>query len=132
MRPYIDGIWGWEQSWQEEDFDKHFEPDNIVVVSVGSELAGYSQIEDQRENLFIRMLLLLPEHQHKGLGSHLIREAVESAKAQSKGVKLLVFKANERAIGFYEYIGFHVESETASSLVMALMPNDQVNEDVSR
>lgn len=132
MRPYIVKIWGWDQGWQEKDFDEHFEPDNIMVVSVGNELVGYSQVEDQGDNLFIRMLLLLPEHQHRGLGSHLLKKVIESAKAQPSGITLQVFKVNEGAKIFYECHGFQVESETPSSLVMVFMPNNQVNKDASR
>jgi len=132
MRPYIVDIWGWDEGRQEHDFDKHFEPDNLVVVLAGDELVGYSQVEDQPDNLFIRMLLLVAEHQHRGIGSRVVRRVIESAKLQSKGVRLEVFKLNEKAKRFYEYHGFRVEGETESSFVMSLMPNNQANMDTSR
>ncbi len=123
MKEYITGIWGWDQEWQENDFVKHFSPENITVVREENKAIGYSQIEDQGNQLYIRMLLLLPNHQRKGIGSRLLNAVIEKAKAQSKGIALQVFKINEQARRFYEHHGFHVQSETPSSFTMVFMPN---------
>ena len=119
MQRYIEEIWGRDQQWQENDFAKHFEPENITVVLAESELIGYAQVERQNENLFIRMLLLSPEHQRKGVGTLLLEQVLKVAANQSLGVQLQVFKINESAKLFYERHGFRVESETPTSLVMA-------------
>jgi ribosomal protein S18 acetylase RimI-like enzyme len=123
MKEYIAEIWGWDQEWQENDFTKHFSPGNITVVREENKVIGYSQIEDQGNQLYIRMLLLLPNQQRKGIGSRLLNAVIEKANAQSKGIALQVFKVNERARRFYEYHGFQVQGETPSSFTMVFMPN---------
>ncbi len=123
MKKYITEIWGWDQGWQENDFIKHFSPGNITVVWEENKAIGYSQIEDQGNQIYIRMLLLLPNRQRKGIGSRLLNAVIEKAKAQSKGIALQVFKVNEQAKRFYEYHGFQVQGETPSSFTMVFMPN---------
>lgn len=123
MKEYITEIWGWDQEWQENDFIKHFSPGNITVVKEENKVIGYSQIEDQGSQLYIRMLLLKPNRQRKGIGSRLLNAAIEKAKAQSKGIALQVFKGNEQAKRFYEYHGFQAQGETPSNFTMVFMPN---------
>jgi ribosomal protein S18 acetylase RimI-like enzyme len=123
MKEYITEIWGWDQEWQENDFKKHFNPENITVVREEKKAIGYSQIEDQGDQLYIRMLLLLPNHQRKGIGSHILNAVIDKAKTQYKGIALQVFKVNEQAKRFYEHHGFHVQGETQSSFTMVFMPD---------
>jgi ribosomal protein S18 acetylase RimI-like enzyme len=118
MKENIEQIWGWDQQWQENDFAKHYEPKNITVACTKAELVGYAQIEHQKETLFIRMLLLAPKHQRKGVGAQLLSKILHLAAAQSLGVRLRVFKINKEAKRFYEHQGFQVTGETPESLVM--------------
>ncbi len=123
MKEHIMNIWGWDQKWQEDDFLKHFDPRNITIVREENTVIGYSQIEDQGNQLYIRMLLLQPDRQRKGIGSHLLNAAIEKAKTQSKSLALQVFKINEQAKGFYEHHGFQVQGETANSFTMVYIPD---------
>lgn len=84
---------------------------------------GYSQVEDQGNQLYFRMLLLFPKYQRKSIGTRPLSAVIEKAKAQSKGVSLQVFKINERVIRFYMGHKFHVRGETQSSYIMEFMPN---------
>lgn len=118
MKPYVEKIWGWEQQWQKNDFTAHFEPENITVVSVAGKLVGYAHVERRCDKLFLRMLLLVPEYQSKGIGTHLLESVVESASRQALKVELQVFRVNEAAKKFYDHHGFQVVSKTPDSLVM--------------
>ncbi len=124
MKEYITEIWGWDQEWQVNDFKKHFNPVNITVVKDENRTIGYSQVQDQGNQLYIRMLLLLSNYQHKGIGTRLLKAVIEKAKVQSKSIALQVFKINEKAKRFYEHHGFQVQGETPSSLNMVFMPNE--------
>ncbi len=127
MKGFIIEIWGWDEEWQENDFIKHFCPGNITVVWEENKAIGYSQIEDQGDQLYIRMLLLLPSHRSKGIGSRLLNAVIEKAKAQSKNIALQVFKVNEQAKMFYEYHGFQIQGETPYSFIMVFMCSGTVN-----
>lgn len=118
MRGYVSRIWGWDQDWQEHDFHAHFDPNDITLVHEGVELVGYSHVENRDGRLYIRMIVVHPHHQRKGIGGNLLGSAIAMGKTQAKKIALQVFKINDEARKFYELHGFRVESETASSLTM--------------
>lgn len=119
MRGYIAEIWGWDDQWQGNDFSDHFDPQGITVAHKEHELVAHSHVENRGSQLFIRMIVVHPHHQRKGIGSKLLGSAIASAEAQSRSVGLEVFKINDEARKFYESYGFHIEGETPSSYVMA-------------
>ncbi len=123
MRGYVSEIWGWNVQWQENDFSTHFNPQGITLVHKEQDLAGYSQVENRGDQLFIRMIVVHPHHQRKGIGSKLLESVIASGKEQSKNIGLEVFKINVEAKKFYERYGFNVGGETSSSYLMGHMPN---------
>lgn len=129
MRGYVSEIWGWDQQWQESDFSVHFDPKGIMLAHKEHELVGYSHVENRGGQLFIRMIVVHPHHQRKGIGSKLLEAVIASGNEQSKGVGLEVFKINGEAKKFYERYGFNIEDETSSSYVMWLMPNPALERD---
>ena len=52
-------------------------------------------------------LFVAPEYQGKGIG----RKLIEKAKELRQGLELSVYKANERAVRFYEMCGFTCGAE---------------------
>ena len=123
MHDYISKIWGWDDQWQENDFSSHFDPEGITLVHKEQKLVGYSHVENRGVQIFIRMIVVHPNHQRKGIGSKLLESVIAEGKEQSKVIGLEVFKLNHEAKKFYERYGFNVEDETSSSYVMGLMPN---------
>lgn len=118
MRGFISEIWGWDERWQQADFSKHFDFHGITLAFDEDSLIGYSHTESRGDQLFIRMIVVHPDLQRKGIGRRLLRAVIESAEEQSKRVGLEVFKINNVARAFYERHGFIVECETPTSYVM--------------
>jgi ribosomal protein S18 acetylase RimI-like enzyme len=100
MRDYISAIWGWDEEWQENDFSSHFDSDDITLVHKEQELAGYSHVENRDGQIFIRMIVVHPHHQRKGIGSKLLETVIAAGKAQSKKIELQVFKSIMRQRNF--------------------------------
>lgn len=118
MRGFISEIWGWDEQWQRTDFATYYDPQGITLAFQEHELAGYSHIENQDSQIFIRMIVVHPHHQRNGIGTRLLASVIASAGKQSKNVGLEVFKINKVARAFYERHGFNTEGETSSSLIM--------------
>ena len=118
MRDFISEIWGWDERWQGNDFSTHFDPQGITLVHQKHELVGYSHVENRDGKIFIRMIVVHPRHQRKGIGSKLLESVIASGVEQSKSVGLEVFKINGGAKKFYERFGFNVEGENPTSYVM--------------
>lgn len=118
MRGFISDIWGWDEQWQRADFSTHFDPDGIMLAIREDELAGYSHVENRDGQLFIRMIVIHPDCQRKGIGKRLLESVVALAGEQSKSIGLEVFKINGVARAFYERHGFNVVGETTTSHIM--------------
>ena len=118
MRGFISEIWGWDEQWQRNDFSTHFDPRGITLTCQGGKLVGYSHVENRGRQLFIRMIVVHPRYQRKGIGKKLLESVIASASEQSKNVGLEVFKINDVAREFYERHGFNVEGETLTSHIM--------------
>ena len=106
MRGFISDIWGWDELWQRTDFSTHFDPHGVTLAFQEDELVGYSHVENRDGQLFIRMIVIHPRYQRKGIGKKLLGSVIASAGEQSKNV------------GFYERHGFNVEGETPTSHIM--------------
>jgi len=102
------------------------------LVHKEQELAGYSHVENRGGQMFIRMIVVHPHHQRKGIGSKLLESVIASGKEQSKIIGLEVFKINNEAKKFYERYGFNVKDETPSSYVMEIMPNPAFERDCAK
>jgi len=118
MREFIEEIWGWNEEWQRDDFNKHFVPENVNVVYFDSNLIGYSQVDVQSNHKHLRMLVIHPAYQRNGIGSKLLYLFISSQKDMATKLSLDVFKINTIAKEFYEKSGFTVERETSTSYVM--------------
>jgi ribosomal protein S18 acetylase RimI-like enzyme len=120
MHAYISEIWGWDEDWQANDFSAHFNPAGITLVYKENELVGYSHIDDNMDTLFLRMIVIHPNHQRHGIGTHLLMSFITSGKEQAKPVSLEVFKLNTEAKHFYERHNFKIVDELLHSFVMGL------------
>jgi ribosomal protein S18 acetylase RimI-like enzyme len=118
MHGFISEIWGWDEQWQRGDFSTHFDSQGITLALKEHKLVGYSHIENQDSQIFIRMIVVHPHHQRNGIGTKLLESVITSADKKRKKVSLEVFKINGVAKAFYERHGFNVEGETPSSHIM--------------
>ena len=109
MRGFISDIWGWDERWQRADFSTHFNPRCVTLASQEDQLAGYSHVENRGSQLFIRMIVVHPHHQQKGIGKKLLESVITSAGEQSMNIGLEVFKINDVARAFYERHGFNTD-----------------------
>lgn len=108
MQPHIEQIWGWDEQWQQQDFESRWQScENQLIIHNGENI-GYIQTQDLADELYIMMLIVLPEYRSMGIG----KEAIDLLQqAQSKTLGLRVFKTNDRGLQFYQSNGFTVSSE---------------------
>lgn len=118
MKGYISKIWGWEETWQKNDFSTHYHAEEITKVLVNEQLVGYCQIEVKTKHIFLRMLVVIPEYQYKGIGKHLLNSLKDNGKKLSKNINLEVFKINTIANEFYKKHDFSIIGEKEHSYLM--------------
>ena len=81
-------------------------PRLIVARDDGGRPVGFAGIAGRK----LEMLFVSAEHRGRGIGKHLLRQAVDACDVN----ELAVNEQNPQAIGFYEHMGFQIykRSET--------------------
>ena len=89
---------------------------NIFVAEENGEFLGFIELAVQNDYFtgekqgYISSIAVLPEGEGKGIGKKLMKKAEEWASKQGlKVIVLEVFKSNQRAVSFYELLGYKQE-----------------------
>jgi ribosomal protein S18 acetylase RimI-like enzyme len=107
MKGHIENIWGWDDEWQINDFNKSLKTYKSFLITLDSELVGYVQFKDNNTSIYINMLILEPQYQ--GLGKKLLGLLMQDYSG--RGIELKCFKINTSAYNFYLSNGFEVTDE---------------------
>ncbi len=117
MRSYIEATWGWDDALQQHHFEHNFKPEANQIIMLDRQAIGLLSVKQNGTEVFISSILILPEHQNKGIGSLIISKITEQAQQQGHSVTLQVLKVNP-ARRLYERLGFIIEGETDTHFKM--------------
>jgi ribosomal protein S18 acetylase RimI-like enzyme len=119
MRDYVEETWGrWDEEWQRVYFHEHQPVQERLILQLDGKDIGVISVQERTEELFLRILEILPAYQRRGIGSIVVRDLLNRAAAQGKAVALKVLKANRSARSLYQRLGFGVTGETDTHYVM--------------
>ncbi len=91
---------------QAKSYNSQFPQSEHSVVLVGEEPAGRIWLNEDKKEIKVLDLALLPAFQNQGVGSRLMKSCQERAKAAGKPLRHSVLKWNSGAISFYLRLGF--------------------------
>ena len=91
--------------------------DSIKIVTSGNQDIGMFKVTRGSDNWEIVQIQILPDYQHMGIGTELIRNLQEEASQQGITLSLSVLKVNP-AKRLYERLGFEVVQEKEKSYTM--------------
>lgn len=111
LRGYVEELWGWDDTFQQERFDERFDPDFMEVICIEGKDVGCISLEHRGHELYLAEIELLPEYQNRGVGTSIIRAIMAEANKDGIPVRLQVLH-NNPARRLYERLGFRVFSET--------------------
>ena len=60
--------------------DRELEPGFLLVAAVAGRVVGFAHVTDQDGHAHLEQLSVLPEHGRRGIGSALVRAAMEEAR----------------------------------------------------
>ncbi len=106
MKTHIEEMWGWDMTWQKNDFENSLMEYQTFILSTPIDRIGYLQLKYNLENTFISMIILEPQYQSRGFGPRIL-EMVQSVQPE-KPLTLRCFQANKLAYTFYIRCGFEV------------------------
>jgi len=94
-----------DEKMQDDFFASIWKHGAYEILLKGDKEIGFCFIEHYSDHTFIRELVLLPEFQGQGIGSNVLRRAIEESKTNNIPIKLRVLIKN-RAQHLYRKMGF--------------------------
>jgi ribosomal protein S18 acetylase RimI-like enzyme len=102
---------------QSAHYRKHYADASFDVIERDGEAAGRLLVWRSEKEILIVDIALLPEHRGAGIGTQLLRELQDQAKAAGKPLTIHVERFN-RALKLYERLGFKTVEEQEVYLLM--------------
>ena len=121
LGPYVDQIFGWDDSEQERIFYQKFDPSANKWIVVDGIKVGVVKYRDNGDHFYIDNIEIYPKYQGKGNGSTAINSVLSEANRRYINVDLQVFKINP-AVRLYERLGFQKIGETENHVQMRRVP----------
>jgi ribosomal protein S18 acetylase RimI-like enzyme len=110
MKPLTEELLPWKEGSQKDVIRKAVQDARTRIILVDDEKAGWLQTDEADDHIYISQIYISPDLQGKGIGTLLIQNIIQQAKADGKVLKLSVMK-NNLAKAFYERLGFKVAAE---------------------
>jgi ribosomal protein S18 acetylase RimI-like enzyme len=110
MRWIVEKLFGWDEAQQVEKFAKQWNVDEVRIITVATEDAGWLQTATVEDAVFLKQIYLDRPFQRQGFGTRVMQIVIEEAQQQSKAITLSVVKINP-ARRLYERLGFRTTGE---------------------
>ena len=111
LQSYVEKTWGWNEEFQRNYHEKHFEPINLKIIEVKNEPIGSLKFIKEKDHIFLSELFIIQKYQSKKIGSRIINGYIKNAIVHRKTVKLQVLRINKRAVNLYKKLGFEIYEE---------------------
>lgn len=95
-----------------------FDLSNTRIVTVDGSPAGYLTVERAEDHLRLRKIYLDPTFQARGIGSAVLAQARDEARAAGLPLRLSVLRPNQHALAFYLRQGMTIRETTAERLFL--------------
>lgn len=105
LGPAIELTWGWDEGFQQENFNLHLAAEKFEILMIEHNNIGGFVLEEHEDHLWLEMLLIHPGYQRKGIGAQIMKQLQRESVAKNKVLKLSVIKANP-VRQFYLKLGF--------------------------
>ena len=119
VRPYVEKIWGWDEEFQQKDFDSDFASvAHFSVIDIDGTFIGFLQCYFESSYLDVAEIHLLPEYRGKGIGSDILLCLQNDCLIKKRTMRIGCFKENLRAKSLYQKLGFIQTEETNTHYIM--------------
>ena len=113
-----------DEKAQDEFFAKGWNPETHEVLLRGNSEVGYCSIERFPDHILAHELVLSPEFQGRGIGSKILGELLDEARAKHIPIKLQVLKENREQY-LYRKLGFKDAGSTDTHIEMEFNPDKE-------
>ncbi len=116
LQEYLEMLWGWNDISQREFHQEEYKKNHFQIIELHTEPIGYLETIPLYDHIFVANLMILQHFQGRGIGKIIMQDLIKNHPK----IQLEVLKVNQRAIRFYQELGFRVFEEMEDSLRMAL------------
>jgi ribosomal protein S18 acetylase RimI-like enzyme len=124
MGPYVERLWGWDDTVQRGYHDRGFDPDRTRIITADGHDVGSLTVDHRADEIYLGRIQVHPDHQGRGIGARLIRDLLDEAAARGVPVTLDVLDVNRRAHALYRRLGFRDEARHGDDPVKVRMRAD--------
>ena len=124
FREYVEQVWGWDEDAQRHLHKKRFAAQDFRIIQLSGIDIGILAVVQKSDCLKLNQIYVLPEYQGLGIGTACVRELIEDAARTHIPIRLQVLKVNDRAITFYQRLGFYIIDENETHKMMEKSPKD--------
>ena len=118
MREYTVATWG---EWKEDDARRrvaeHIAAGETRIIELDGVPVGIQTVTREPDCIRLLQLFIRPGHQNRGLGSQLIQQLLDQARAEGLPLRLRVLRVNP-AFALYQRLGFKVVQEAPERYFM--------------
>ena len=118
MRASIEQTWGWDHTWQATHFRANFPFGNRQVVQWNGALAGYLDVDQSPERIYLANIVLSPAFHNLGIGTSIIADLQSRAREANLPLELQVLHVNVNAHRLYTRFGFGQYGSTETHHLM--------------
>jgi GNAT superfamily N-acetyltransferase len=98
----------WQFDMQRREYEARFPDGRYQLILIDGEPAGRIWTGEDKEQIRLLDIALLPQFQKRGAGTLLLEELKKEAERAGKFLRHMVFVLNDNAHRFYERLGFVV------------------------
>lgn len=102
---------------QQADYQSRFPQAQHLIINVDAHSAGRIYLARLPDSIRILDLTIFPEHRNAGLGTQILKDLMEEAKAAGKAVRIYVESFNP-SLRLFERLGFSPVEERGVHLLM--------------
>lgn len=118
FQKYVEKVWGWDEKEQRQLHERRFASQDFQVIQVSGIDVGILALVRQPDCVKVSQMFILPEYQNRGIGAACMMRIIEEASASKLPVRLRVLKTNNRAVKFYQRLGFRSIGESDTHVLM--------------
>lgn len=107
----------WEEASQDKFFVAAWSVATHEIILCDDVPCGYLCVEQRKDSIFLREIVIAPEFQGKGIGTSLLEEVIDQAKMRRLKVRLQTHQMN-RAAELYLRLGFRESGRTSTHILM--------------
>ena len=107
----------WNEKAQDEFFDAAWSAAEHEIVLCDAVRCGYASIEIRDAVIYLHELVIDPDFQGRGIGTHILRNVLEQAILRGVPVRLRTHITN-RAANLYRRMGFQETGRTESHVLL--------------